>query len=159
MLTRLRMLYERCGIVTAALLRHDSTTPGAGVYEGRFGSLPLAFQRLFAETLERTRHDVRKNIDAEVVVSEDYDDFLVLDRKLTVLIQPSVPVPNGYGQYWVFRPDRRPAVDITLGVPLAGVEDGRILGYFPFPRLLLKDAGIRLTNASVGHFALHGTTD
>ena len=156
MLVRLRALYERYGIVTAALLRHDSTIPNAGVYAGKFGSLPLAFQRLFMETLERTRHDVRKNIDSEVAVSEDYDDFLVLDRKLTVLIQPSVPVPNGYGQYWVFRPDRRPAVDITLGVPLAGVEDGRILGYFPFPRLLLKDAGIRLTNASVGHFALHG---
>lgn len=156
MLIRLRTLYERYGIVTAALLRHDSAPPYTGAYIDHFGSLPLAFQRLFAETVEQTRQDVRKCIDAEVVASETHDDFLVLDRKLTVLIQPSIPVPNGYGQYWVFRPDRRAAVDITLGVPLAGTEDGRILGYFPFPRLLLKDTGIRLTNSSVGHFALHG---
>lgn len=156
MLIRLRAVYERYGIVTAALLRHNAATPNPGVYMGQFGSLPFAFQRLFAETVERTRCDVRKSIDAEVVASEGYDDFLVLGRRLTVLIQPSVPVPSGYGQYWVFRPDRRAAVDITLGVPLAGPEDGRILGYFPFPRLLLSDAGIRLTNSSVGHFTLHG---
>lgn len=156
MLVRLRAVYERYGIVTAALLRHDPATPNSGVYLGRFGSLSFAFQRLFAETVERTMRDVRNSIDAEVVASENYDDFLVLDRRLTVLIQPSVPVPNGCGQYWVFRPDRRAAVDITLGVPLAGPEDGRILGYFPFPRLLLKDTGIRLTTSSVGHFTLHG---
>ena len=156
MLARLRTIYERYGIITAELLRHDPSTPNSGAYIGRFGSLPFAFQRLFADTVERTRRDVQNSIDADVAASESYDDFLVLGRKLTVLIQPSVPVSNGYGQYWAFRPDSRAAVDITLGVPLAGPEDGRILGYFPFPRLLLKDAGIRLTTSSVGHFTLHG---
>lgn len=156
MLARLRALYEQYGIITGALINHDATSPSAASYASRFGSLPLAFQRLFAKTVERTAREVRERIDAEVAASDAYDDFLVLDRKLTVLIQPSVPVPNGYGQYWVFRPDRRAAVDITLGVPLAGEGDGRILGFFPFPRLMMRNAGIRLNLASVGVMALHG---
>ena len=156
MLLRLRGVYEQFGIITSALLARDSTLPSAGSYAHRFGSLPLAFQRLFAETVERATRDVRERIDVEVSASDLYNDYLVLGRKLSVLIQPSVPVPDGYGQYWVFRPDRRVTVDITLGVPLAGCDDGRILGYFPFTRLMMRDAGVRLRYSSVGYFALHG---
>jgi len=156
MLERLRDFYDRFGTVTGALLRHDPASLNVGAYARRFGSLPAAFQRLFAETVEQAARDVRERIDVDVATCDVYDDFLVLGRKLTVLIQPSVPVPDGYGQYWIFRPDRRESVDITLGVPLAGCDDGRILGYFPFPRLMLKDTDIRLRHSSVGFFALHG---
>jgi len=156
MLESLRAIYEQFGIVTSALLQHNPATPNAGSYSHRFGSLPLAFQRLFAETVEKAAQEIRERIDTEVVPSDLYNDYLVLGHKLTVLIQPSIPVPDGYGQYWVFRPDRREKVDITLGVPLAGRDDGRILGYFPFPRLMMNDANIRLRYTSEGLFALHG---
>lgn len=79
---------------------------------------------------------------------ESYDDFLVLNRKLTVLIQPAVPIPHGYSQYWYFRPDVRDNVDITLGVPVSGSEGPRILGYVALPRILVQNRAIRLFDSS-----------
>ena len=38
------------------------------------------------------------------------------DQKLTVSVQPAVPIPSGYAAYWPFRPDDRQVIDITLGV-------------------------------------------
>ena len=46
----------------------------------------------------------------------NYADFLVLAQKLTLSVQPAVPIPNGYSAYWPFRPDGRHVIDVTLGV-------------------------------------------
>ena len=85
---------------------------------------------------------VKERVEAElrnlVEEVESYDDFLVLNRRFTVLIQPSVPVPHGYSQYWYFRPDVRGVVDITLGVPVSGPKGPEILGYLALPRLLVR---------------------
>jgi len=87
---------------------------------------------------------------------ESYDDFLVLNRRFTVLIQPSVPVPHGYSQYWYFRPDVRGVVDITLGVPVSGPKGPEILGYLALPRLLVEGRGIRLFGSSESRLSLYG---
>ena len=66
------------------------------------------------------RTEVETRLRRVVGAVESYEDFLVVNRKFTVLVQPSVPVPHGYSQYWYFRPDGRGTVDITLGVPVSG---------------------------------------
>ena len=85
-----------------------------------------------------------------------YDDFLVIDQKLTVLVQPSVPMPYGLASYWFFRPDQRKAVDITLGVPLSDGVQPRILGYLALPRLLVQDHWIRLFSTSQSRLEMYG---
>jgi hypothetical protein len=76
-----------------------------------------------------------------------YHDFLVLGQKLTLSIQPAVPVPSGYAAYWPFRPDQRPVIDITLGVLLSDTQDCDILGYLVLPRWLAKPKAFRFTGS------------
>ena len=85
-----------------------------------------------------------------------YEDFLVIDQKLTVLVQPSVPMPYGLATYWFFRPDRREVIDITLGVPLSEGKQPRILGYLALPRLLVQDHWIRLFSTSHSRLEMYG---
>ena len=85
-----------------------------------------------------------------------YDDFLVIDQKLTVLVQPSVPMPYGLEHYWFFRPDQREVIDITLGVPLSEGAQPRILGYLALPRLLVRDHWIRLFSTSQSRLEMYG---
>ena len=87
---------------------------------------------------------------------ESYDDFLVVNHKFTVLIQPSVPVPHGYTNYWYFLPDARGMVDITLGVPVSSSKGSEILGYLALPRLLVQSHGIRLFSSSEAMLAMYG---
>ncbi|MBK9121298.1 MAG: hypothetical protein IPM18_17085 [Phycisphaerales bacterium] len=87
---------------------------------------------------------------------DEHDDFIVINRDFTVLIQPSVPVPDGYGAFWAFRPDHRPVVDITLGVPLADGGTAEILGYLALPRLMVPERWVRLSASSDARIALHG---
>jgi len=63
-----------------------------------------------------------------------YSDFLVLDQKLTVSIQPAVPIPHGYESYRPIRRDPRPVIDMTLGVLLSEPADFNILGFIALPR-------------------------
>ena len=63
-----------------------------------------------------------------------YSDFLVLDRRLAISVQPAVPVPSGYAAYWPIQPDVRQVIDITLGVLLSDPHDFEILGYVALPR-------------------------
>ena len=73
-----------------------------------------------------------------------------------MLIQPSVPMPDGYGAFWSFRPDQRPVVDITLGVPLSDDGEREILGYLALPRLMVPQRSVRLTAASDARIELQG---
>jgi hypothetical protein len=73
-----------------------------------------------------------------------YGDFLVLDRKLTMAIQPVVPTPHGYAAYWPLKRDKRKVIDVTLGVLLAEPAELQILGYVMLPRWLGTDGSLRV---------------
>lgn len=157
--TMLRLLEEllgKYGIIRASMLRKTFRTPSASTYAKRFGSLNTAMQKLYFEAHAIIRERVRQQIASLVERVETYDDFLVINQKLTVLVQPSVPMPYGLTQYWYFEPDRRTVVDITLGVPLASPTESRILGYLVFPRLTVRDRRMRVFGTSASRIDMHG---
>ena len=155
LLSHLRRLYDRFGIVTGKMIDHDEQSPKASIYTRNFGSVSNAIQKLFSDVVDKAKQDVANRIASEVTASEEYKDFIVLDQKLTVLVQPVIPLRTGYTQSWYFKPDSRPVVDITLGVALSGSEASTILGYFSFPRLMLGGQNIKLSSSSDGVFELH----
>ena len=67
-----------------------------------------------------------------------------------------MPVPDGYGAFWAFRPDHRPVVDITLGVPLSDGGAYEILGYLALPRLMVPERWVRLSASNDARIQLHG---
>jgi hypothetical protein len=118
--------------------------------------LDAAYQQVFATTRGQVRTEVESLLRGLVREVESYDDFLVVNGKFTVAVQPSVPVPHGYSQYWYFLPDARGAVDITLGVPVSGPDGPQILGYLALPRLLVANRGIRLFGSSEARMDMYG---
>jgi hypothetical protein len=159
MVSRLTELYDKYGLVTAKqiAIREDMLSPGA--YTRKFHSLGMAFQKMFPEVLVRTTRTVEDMLRAMAASVERFGDYYVLDDTLSVLIQPSVPVPLGYHAFWAFRPDPRIEVDITLGVPLGNGKSYEILGFLAFPRLLVDPRSIRLFSSSEGRLDLHGYAD
>ena len=125
-------------------------------YSKHFLTLDMAFQNMFHKVLERTRKTVAEQLSSKAKRIEQFEDYLVLNDCLSVLVQPSVPVPYGYGVYWSFRPDPRVEIDITLGVPLSNSNKYDILGYLAFPRLLVKSRNIKLFSTSDGKLDLFG---
>jgi hypothetical protein len=121
--------------------------PSPATFSSRFGGLDLAFQQMYKEPCNRARDVVHDQIRQQIPGVLSYSDFLVLDRRLTVSVQPAIPFPNGYTVYWPFRPDRRNVIDITLGVLLSDPEDLNILGYVALPRWL---AGRRTLRVGAG---------
>ena len=156
MLGRLATLFELHGAIRESLILKDADAPSPSTYVKHFGSLNLAYQRLFAETHERTHENVVQRLEALALHVEPYEDFLVVDRRLTVLVQPSVPVPYGYGACWYFRPDHREVIDITLGVPLTDASQADIMGYLALARLLVKDRWLRVFSTSKSKIDMYG---
>ncbi len=156
MLEQLERLLREHEFLRPSLVKTDAAAPSPSAYAKQFGSLDAAYQRLFRIALDEVKTEVESRLRTGVAEVESYDDFLVLNRKFTVLIQPSVPVPNGYSQYWYFRPDSRGVVDITLGVPVTGPKGPQILGYLALPRLLVADRSIRLFDSSESHLDMYG---
>lgn len=156
MLQRLAALYEKYNLVTSHLIRGDEDSPAPATVAAQFGGLTGAFQAMFPEVIQRVRDDVFQTIRQEAQHVDEHEDFLVINRDFTVLIQPSMPIPNGYGAFWSFRPDRRPVVDITLGVPLSNDGEHEILGYLALPRLLVPQPRVRLSAASDARIEMHG---
>jgi len=156
MLEQLRRLIEEHEFVRPAMVRADTEAPSPSTYAKRFASLDAAYQEVFQFALDRVKQEVETQLRTVVQEVESYDDFLVVNDRFTVLIQPSVPVPHGYSQYWYFRPDMRGVVDITLGVPVSGPRGPQVLGYLALPRLLVRDRGIRLFGSSDAHIDLYG---
>jgi hypothetical protein len=156
MIEQLTRIVAEKEFVRPSLLRHDHYAASAGRYAREFSSLDAAYQQVFGTTLSQVRSEVEGLLRGSVEQVERYDDFLVVNRKFTVLVQPSVPVPFGYDQYWYFRPDRRVQVDITLGVPVSGPDSGKILGYLVLPRLLVRARGIRLFGSSESRLDFYG---
>jgi DNA invertase Pin-like site-specific DNA recombinase len=156
MLVRLRALYEKYNVITGRLVGGDEGSPGPSTYAKKFGGLTGAFQALFQEVLDQARDELFRAISREARLVTEYEDFIVVNGDFTVLIQPSVPVPHGYGAFWTFRPDQRPTVDITLGVPLSNGGTHGILGYLALPRLLVQERWVRLFASSEARIQLHG---
>ncbi len=109
------------------LLRLSEENPSLTGITREFGSLDNAFQKLFDGERGKARNAVHEQIRSHVPETLAYSDFLVLDQKLTVSIQPAVPVPHGYESYWPIRRDTRPVIDMTLGVLLSEPADFNIL--------------------------------
>jgi len=116
-----------------------------------------AFQQAFGEEAIAALQDAaKKAISQDARLVDEHDDFIVINQDFTVLIQPSVPMPDGYGEYWAFRPDHRPVVDITLGVPLSNGGKYEILGYLALPRLMVPERWVRLSAGSDARIEMHG---
>lgn len=158
MLEQLKALYQRYGLFYSSLLRIDEEAPSAGAYARHFGSLDLAFQQLYRDQRDQARQRVHEQICDQVPEVLTYADFLVLDQKLTVSVQPAVPVSRGYAAYWPFRPDPRTVIDITLGVLLSEPDESEILGYVALPRWLGGNNTFRFTSTST-RTELFGRTD
>jgi hypothetical protein len=148
MLRMLDSLYRSHGMMRPGLLRLSDELPSAGGYSREFGSLDSAFQKLFDGERIKARDAVHEQIRSHVPETLAYSDFLVLDQKLTVSVQPAVPVPHGYETYWPLRRDTRPVIDMTLGVLLSEPADFKILGFIALPRFGLDSRPIRFTSTS-----------
>jgi DNA invertase Pin-like site-specific DNA recombinase len=144
LLAHLDKTFRQTGMVDVRLLTASSEAPSLDAYYRRFRGVGAAFQLLHAEAVREVRQRVRDGLKEVARHIEDHADFHVLDGRLTVLVQPSVPVPSGYESYWPFRPDPRKVIDITLGVPLSGGSDWKIMGYLAFPRLFFRARAIRI---------------
>ncbi|MBA3936250.1 MAG: recombinase family protein [Planctomycetes bacterium] len=156
MLGHLREIYARHGVLTEALVAADGGLPSFGTVMRRLGGLSSALHRLYADVQERARTEVQSKIAELQGTVVAYQDFLVINERLTVLIQPAIPVLGYDSPYWMFRPDHRTAVDITLGVVLADRESADILGYVAMPRLMMPNGYLRLSGANTGLITLHG---
>jgi DNA invertase Pin-like site-specific DNA recombinase len=156
MLEQLRRVLEAHDYFRPALLTADAVAPAPSTYAKHFASLDAAYQQVFKVALHQVKQDVESQLREGIEDVESYDDFLVLNGRFTVLIQPSVPIPHGYTQYWYFRPDMRSVVDITLGVPVTDPLGPQILGYLALPRLLVEDRGVRLFGSSESRIDLYG---
>lgn len=158
MLQHLERLHREHGFLRPSLISADEQAPSPSTYHTHFRSLYVAYQQLFRAAAGEVRAQVEGLLRGVVEQVEAYDDFLVVNGKFTVLIQPSVPVPFGYSQYWYFRPDYRGVVDITPGVPVSSSEGPKILGYVALPRLLVKEEGLRVFCSSETRLDLYGHT-
>lgn len=148
MLGQLSSLYEQHGVFRPSLLRLDGEAPPASTFGRYFGSMDFAFQKLFTEVRDRARQEVHERICQQIPEVLPYNDFLVLDKRLALSIQPAVPVPSGYAAYWPFRPDERHVIDLTLGVLLSNPQSLDILGYVAMPRWFAGKNGFRFSSTS-----------
>lgn len=156
MLASLRALYDKYNLITSRLIRFEKQCPSPDRYASQFGGLTGAFQAMFADDLNHVKDRVLQAIRQEVDLVDTYEDFIVINNHFTVLVQPCVPVPDGYGAFWAFRPDRRPVIDITLGVPLSNGGNYEILGYLALPRLMVREPWVRLSSSSEARIELQG---
>ncbi len=155
----IRFALAKFNMLSYSLMHSLSDMPPRGLVIREFGSLPEAIQSLYPETLERVRNAVRQMIVSETANVIPYEDFLVVNEMFTVKIAPAIPIARGYGHQWFFRIDRRPNVDITLGVPLRDSGGSRILGYFPFPRVLAEESLVCIADSSKFKIELYGYPD
>ena len=158
MLHQLQLLFKQYGMTRSTLTRTQTEMLPSSSYARQFGSWDNAFQQLHKEQLQRARtmaHESICKLFSDVLA---YSDFFVLDRKLSLSIQPAVPVPIGYTAYWPIEPDSRRVIDITLGVLLSDSIEVEILGYVVLPRGLVGQEAWRITSTSV-RTELFGRTD
>ena len=159
MIVKLKDLYQHNGFISAKQISLNKEMLSPQYYTTKFMSLDMAFQNMFPEVISNTRESVKGLLALSTNKIEDYDDYIVLNDSFSILIQPSVPIPHGYGGYWSFRLDPRLEVDVTLGVPLSNSNEYDILGYMAFPRIMTQDRNIRIFNSSDGPIERFGYRD
>ncbi len=156
---RLRFAFQKYNMLSYTLMHSLPDMPTRREVIKEFGSLPEALQSLYPDVLDKARTKVRKMIESEADAVFEHEDFLVINEMFSVKIEPVLPFSRGYGHQWHFRIDDRPCVDITLGVPLRDFKGSRILGYFPFPRVLVDEPLICIAHSSSFKIGLFGYTD
>ena len=156
LIQRLREVWHEHGLVRPSLLRADGQAPSAGTYAKRFSSLDAACQRVYRDVLDQAKTQVEDRLRAIVDHVEAFEDFLVINRRFTVLVRPAMPMQYGYSEYWFLQPDSRKVVDITLSVPVSSDEPHAILGYLALPRLLVGDKSFRLFGSSESRLDMYG---
>ena len=158
MLRELESLWKKYGILKPSLLRMNDAAPSSHTYANHFGSFDAAFQQLHLTQRDRAKLAVQDEIAKQTSQVLNYSDFLVLNRKLSLSIQPAVPVPHGYSAYWPIRPDDRRVIDLTLGVLLSEWVEPEILGYVALPRGFGGSRTFRFGSTSM-RTELFGRTD
>jgi len=148
MFAQLELLHQQFGLLHPSLIRLLEDAPSPGTFAHRFGGMDHAFQQIYREPCDKARELVHDRIRQQIPAVLPYSDFLVLDQKLTVSVQPAVPVPSGYAAYWPFRPDTRNVIDITLGVLLSDPDEFEILGYVALPRCVNGSRPLRIGSTS-----------
>jgi hypothetical protein len=98
-------LYQRFGFLRPSLIRAESEMAVPSAYHREFGSLDAAFQKVYSEECDRARQSVQDQIASVFPEVLPYSDFIVLDRRLTISIQPAVAAP----QAWTLRGVPSPA--------------------------------------------------
>jgi len=156
MVERLRQLFGEHGIVRSSLIRADAESPSPATFAKRFSSLDAACQKVFQDVLDGARAEVAARLRKIIPQVEAYEDFLVINRRFTVLVRPTMPMQHGYTEYWFLQPDSRDVVDITLGVPISSSEPHPILGYLALPRLLVGARPFRLFSSSESRLDMYG---
>lgn len=136
---KIKHLYEQFGFISHGLLCKVPEMPSPAQVVSRFGSMTEAYQSLFSSIVDQTKEAVFAMIHNHAAAIEQYDNFIVLDERFTVKLEPALAVTYGYTRRWNFRMDRRPSVDITLGIPLSDHPEPKILGYFPLPRIIIPN--------------------
>ena len=159
MLEKLNDLYQIYGVIRAKQIAARKNMVSVHAYTKKFNSLDMAYQNMFADVLQRTRKTVINLLKSQTEDIEEYDDYIVLNGCFSILIQPSVPVPYGYSEYWSFRPDQRIEIDVTMGVPLSNNKKYDILGYLFFPRIMARSKNIKIFSSSEGNLDLYGYQD
>ncbi len=154
---RLRAIHERYGVLTRSLIVEDEIIPNLSTVTRHFGGMTEALYRVCEEVRSRAADHVYAQIaDQHQGKVERYDDFLVINDRISVMIQPAVPVQGFDSPSWLFRADHRQVIDITLGVPLADRNGSEILGYIAMPRLMMPGGWLRLSGSNLGLLSLHG---
>lgn len=159
MILHLRKMYEKYGIITDKQISINKEMLSPHSYINKYHSLGLAFQNIFPNVIKKTIVKVSNEIRSKSEKFERYDDFFVVNDTFTLLIQPSVPIPNGYQACWAFRPDPRKEIDITLGVPLSNGGKYSILGFLIFPRMMVDCSSIRFFDSSQGKMDFFGSSN
>jgi len=136
MLANLKSLYERYGMFNTRLIQGCDDMASMATYVARFHSLDRAYQQIFKEIIEQKRAQIVATLRAEKIVLEPFEDFIIVDNYFSICIQPIVPIPHGYEAYWIFHPELRVEIDLTIGVPLSFPDKCEVLGYLALPRLL-----------------------
>ncbi|MFH1707093.1 MAG: recombinase family protein [Planctomycetota bacterium] len=152
-------VYERYGKMGPRQIAAAAELPSASTYHHRFPSVEMALQRhKYGEVLDRVKDAVMDEFRARAHRVDEFDDYVVLNESFSVLIQPSIPLVFGGRSFWPFRPDRRVDIDITLGVSLGLDPPHPVMGYFIFPRLLVKRAPFKLCDTSRSVLEMFGYT-
>ena len=155
MLLKLKEVFDRYGTVNNKLVAATGDMVSPATYGSRFHSMDLAYQAMFGEIIAERRAQIIESLRQAAIGFEQFSDFIVIEDYFSLIIQPSVPMPRGYEACWVFHPDQRVEVDITIGVPLSCPKDLDVLGYLVFPRLL-SHRSVRIhSSACMGDSNLH----